>query len=705
MAVAAAGGLDAPGLSPSDLQLNARLCRLLAERFPEVMVIPSGETRTLALQVGPRRDSSASVVPASTPPCQGASSPASSNSTGRFASGVGSAGGDFSGDPRSRRTLSQHRRARLKSLTPTERLRRLSHPTSATAAGSRRKPHQPPDQPYSIPLPGEEGHEEVMDLLAGDDLGAVSDGELLRMSTLSSTLRRPRFSRRSVGSRPTTVVSRPASPASDDVFPDFEAGSPAEDVEFDPLADAALACASPLGEASVPGSLDSSMTTATSGPVAAISSTAVTTVVLAAPTLDPAVVGGSSPCEFTAGSAISNSAATAPGSASPVQASVSTPAGSAVDVASRSVAVSTTPAANSAGAITSTLISAGVSASVPSVVATSVITSDSTVAPMPDSAESVMATSGSPQPSEHTATPVTSSTSALDSADIAGLVSSSAEVPASTPSSAEAFVSAPDSAGVSATTPDSAGVSPSTADTAAVSATTPVSAAPAPTASGSTVTDVVTSSSVAPATSVPDSGVPAAPAVLRLLACPRGQSARQSHGDSVSRALTAGSGISSTSTQSTVPTPDQGMVSPSGRPRRASAINAARLSSHYLGELKVYDRVALGLGDPAGSSPDSAMQGEGSSAQPLELSGDSSEGEPEGTVVSSPESASGREQLGHREGSAVSGPKARAQRLRLRLPTETIHSKILTTSPSGILFPGCRPGGRLLGGSTSLICF
>ncbi|GMF52994.1 unnamed protein product [Phytophthora fragariaefolia] len=101
------------------------------------------------------------------------------------------------------------------------------------------------------------------------------------------------------------------------------------------------------------------------------------------------------------------------------------------------------------------------------------------------------------------------------------------------------------------------------------------------------------------------------------------------------------------------------MVSPSGRPRRASAINAARLSSHYLGELKISDRVALGLGDSAGSSPDSAVQGEGTSAQPLELTGDSSEGEPEGTVVSSPESASGREQLSHRERSVVSGPKAR----------------------------------------------
>ncbi|GMF60191.1 unnamed protein product [Phytophthora fragariaefolia] len=269
-----------------------------------------------------------------------------------------------------------------------------------------------------------------------------------------------------------------------------------------------------------------------------------------------------------------------------------------------------------------------------------------------------MATSGSPQPLELTATPVPASTPSSAEAFVSA--PDSAGVSATTPDSAGASPSTADSAAVSATTPDSAGASPSTADSAAVSATTPVSAAPAPTASGSTVTDVVTSSSVAPATSVPDSGVPAAPAVLRLLACPRGQSARQSHGDSVSRALTAGSGVSSTSTQSTVPTPGQGMVSPSGRPRRASAINAARLSSHYLGELKVSDRVALGLGDSAGSSPDSAMQGEGSSAQPLELSGDSSDGEPEGTVVSSPESASGREQLGHREGSAVSGPKARA---------------------------------------------
>ncbi|KAE8981705.1 hypothetical protein PR002_g23745 [Phytophthora rubi] len=42
MAAAAGAGLDVPGLSPADLQLNARLCRTLAMRFPEVMDIPPG---------------------------------------------------------------------------------------------------------------------------------------------------------------------------------------------------------------------------------------------------------------------------------------------------------------------------------------------------------------------------------------------------------------------------------------------------------------------------------------------------------------------------------------------------------------------------------------------------------------------------------------------------------------------------------------
>ncbi|GMF24268.1 unnamed protein product [Phytophthora fragariaefolia] len=545
---------------------------------------------------------------------------------------------------------------------------------------------------FDSSFPGEEGHEEVMDLLAGNDLGAVTDGEWLRVSALSSKRRRPRSSRCSVAPRSTTVVSRSASPASDDVFPDFEAGSPAEDVEFDPLTDGALTSTSPPGGVPVSGSFDSSMTTATSGPVAATSSTAVTTVVSAAPTLDPAVVGGSSSCELTTGSAILNSAATAPGLAYPVQVTISIPVCSAVDVSSRSVAVSTIPAANSAEFVACTPISAAVPASVSCVVAASVTTPDSTraatsasstttapsppssvatVAPVPDLAVSVVSTSDSAALLVLTATSTTSSISTVDSADIADLASSSAGASASAPDSAGASASAPDSArasvstpnsaGVSATTPDSAVASTSTPDSAEASASALVSAAPALTASDSIVTKVVTSSSAAPATSVSDPSVAAAPAVLRLLDCPRRQFARQSHDDGLaSRVLMTGSGVSSTSTQSAVPTPGQGMVSPSGRPRRASAVNAARLSSHYLGELKVSDRVALGLGDSAESSPDSAVHGEGTSAQPLELYGSSSEGEPEGTVVSSSGSTSGREQLGHRDGSVVSGPKTRA---------------------------------------------
>ncbi|EGZ05445.1 hypothetical protein PHYSODRAFT_430552, partial [Phytophthora sojae] len=54
MAAAAAAGLDVPGLSPADLQLNARLCRILAQRFPEVMDIPAGETRRVELTIHPR---------------------------------------------------------------------------------------------------------------------------------------------------------------------------------------------------------------------------------------------------------------------------------------------------------------------------------------------------------------------------------------------------------------------------------------------------------------------------------------------------------------------------------------------------------------------------------------------------------------------------------------------------------------------------
>ncbi|KAE9279046.1 hypothetical protein PR003_g28343, partial [Phytophthora rubi] len=168
MAAAAGAGLDVPGLSPADLQLNARLCRALALRFPEVMDIPAGETRTVELVIHPREDGAASAPPAS------------SSSAGLFTSGV-SSGIDASTSASSSavvppvvpaqpsssvpappsKSIDQLRRARLDRLTPTEKLRRYSNPKSSTAAGSRVKPHVPPPQPYACPLPGEEGYAEA----------------------------------------------------------------------------------------------------------------------------------------------------------------------------------------------------------------------------------------------------------------------------------------------------------------------------------------------------------------------------------------------------------------------------------------------------------------------------------------------------------------------------------------------------------------
>ncbi|GMF58242.1 unnamed protein product [Phytophthora fragariaefolia] len=104
MAAAAAGGLDAPGLSPSDLQLNARLCRILAERFPEAMEIPSGETRVLELRIGSRQDGSLTVPPGSSSTREDSGRTAPPSSIGLTASEVDSAG--ESSQPR--RTLVWH---------------------------------------------------------------------------------------------------------------------------------------------------------------------------------------------------------------------------------------------------------------------------------------------------------------------------------------------------------------------------------------------------------------------------------------------------------------------------------------------------------------------------------------------------------------------------------------------------------------------
>ncbi|GMF46777.1 unnamed protein product [Phytophthora fragariaefolia] len=65
LAVAAAAGIDAPGLSPGDLALNARQCRLLEARWPELPQLQPSEVREITLRVsGPMAPSS---VPVSLP--------------------------------------------------------------------------------------------------------------------------------------------------------------------------------------------------------------------------------------------------------------------------------------------------------------------------------------------------------------------------------------------------------------------------------------------------------------------------------------------------------------------------------------------------------------------------------------------------------------------------------------------------------------
>ncbi|GMF54699.1 unnamed protein product [Phytophthora fragariaefolia] len=65
LALAAAAGIDAPGLSPGALALNARLCRLLETRWPALSQVQPNEVREITLRVsGPVAPSS---VPVSLP--------------------------------------------------------------------------------------------------------------------------------------------------------------------------------------------------------------------------------------------------------------------------------------------------------------------------------------------------------------------------------------------------------------------------------------------------------------------------------------------------------------------------------------------------------------------------------------------------------------------------------------------------------------
>ncbi|KAG7381091.1 hypothetical protein PHYPSEUDO_006467 [Phytophthora pseudosyringae] len=52
LTIAAASGVDAPGLSPSDLHLNTRLCRFLEACWPELSRDEPGDTREITLCVG-----------------------------------------------------------------------------------------------------------------------------------------------------------------------------------------------------------------------------------------------------------------------------------------------------------------------------------------------------------------------------------------------------------------------------------------------------------------------------------------------------------------------------------------------------------------------------------------------------------------------------------------------------------------------------
>ncbi|POM70338.1 Hypothetical protein PHPALM_13237, partial [Phytophthora palmivora] len=155
MAAAAGAGLDVPGMDPASLKLNARLCRLLAERFLEVMRIPDAENWVLELRICSRQSGSAGVQTSASDsaavlapdPGSAAALPLSSSS----------AGIQVPLRHRPSRSIETLRRVRKDKLTPSQRLR-----------------------PYGQPLPGEDGYEEAAALIGPPDdrLLAASDSEL-----------------------------------------------------------------------------------------------------------------------------------------------------------------------------------------------------------------------------------------------------------------------------------------------------------------------------------------------------------------------------------------------------------------------------------------------------------------------------------------------------------------------------------------------
>ncbi|GMF51349.1 unnamed protein product [Phytophthora fragariaefolia] len=87
LALAAAAGIDAPGLSPGDMALNARLCRLLEARWPELSQVQPSEVREITLRV------SGSVSPSSAPVSLPLSSAAPTSNTS--AAGLAMTPADF----------------------------------------------------------------------------------------------------------------------------------------------------------------------------------------------------------------------------------------------------------------------------------------------------------------------------------------------------------------------------------------------------------------------------------------------------------------------------------------------------------------------------------------------------------------------------------------------------------------------------------
>uniref|UniRef100_H3H484 Uncharacterized protein n=1 Tax=Phytophthora ramorum TaxID=164328 RepID=H3H484_PHYRM len=192
-AVAALVGVDVPGLDPRDLHLNARLCRILAERFPESIELASSTSPSeISLRIRPVSSSSQAPItsasevqpnPASATPSSSASEVSSSSASEASGVPLGRSRSKHShrqSSRQSRRSVSQLRNAPLRDLTSSERLRRYANPASPTAAGSRRsRSKSVPRGLYERPVPGEEGFDPATTLLSAEVIDEYSPSLLI----------------------------------------------------------------------------------------------------------------------------------------------------------------------------------------------------------------------------------------------------------------------------------------------------------------------------------------------------------------------------------------------------------------------------------------------------------------------------------------------------------------------------------------------